>query len=274
MLTPTHKLSRKHSRRGFTLIELLVVVSIIALLTAILLPSLRSAREQAKMAVCRNNLRGIWTGVLMYVLDNRDRVPFLEDATITDPDADPFDPQYPTSVGVVMQGYIEQGSWVCPSAIRGYPYNAGRGAWKMTYYFNAWPIGEGEPFDSSKNTTSAGGVFDPTVSNYYLFDGRPVRLLDGRRYVSWGLNQNRRGYWNVRRPLVSDLLGGEYEQGRPKYPHRGKVAARTDLQYARDQFETNSGGPGKKPAYLELHADGERTEIFLTRYWKPHWPGY
>ena len=53
-------------KSGFTLIELLVVVSIIALLISILLPSLKRAREQAKMAACIANLKGISTASITY----------------------------------------------------------------------------------------------------------------------------------------------------------------------------------------------------------------
>lgn len=57
-------------RRGFTLIEVLVVVAIIALLVAILLPSLSAAREQARRAVCLSNKKQIALALGSYMSAN------------------------------------------------------------------------------------------------------------------------------------------------------------------------------------------------------------
>jgi prepilin-type N-terminal cleavage/methylation domain-containing protein len=57
-------------QKGFTLVELLVVIAIIALLMSILMPSLGRAREQAKNAVCKSNLRQWGTVYSMYTNDN------------------------------------------------------------------------------------------------------------------------------------------------------------------------------------------------------------
>jgi type II secretory pathway pseudopilin PulG len=63
---------------------LLVVVSIIALLIAILLPSLRRARQHSRATVCLSQLRTLGQGLSMYAFDNNDvmlpgRMPNLGD---------------------------------------------------------------------------------------------------------------------------------------------------------------------------------------------------
>ena len=56
--------------RGFTLVELLVVIAVIAILMAILMPSLKLAKDQAYAAVCVSNLRTLSLGWFMYADDN------------------------------------------------------------------------------------------------------------------------------------------------------------------------------------------------------------
>ncbi len=58
------------TKQRFTLIELLVVIAIIMILTSLLLPSLKMAREQARLASCRSNLKQLGTACLLYADSN------------------------------------------------------------------------------------------------------------------------------------------------------------------------------------------------------------
>ena len=60
-------------RRAFTLIELLVVIAIIAVLAALLLPSLKRARETAVSVICSTNQRQIGLHLAVYAQDHDDR---------------------------------------------------------------------------------------------------------------------------------------------------------------------------------------------------------
>jgi prepilin-type N-terminal cleavage/methylation domain-containing protein/prepilin-type processing-associated H-X9-DG protein len=60
---------------GFTLIELLVVIAIIAILAAILLPVLASARIRAQRAQCMDNIKQLSAGVIVFSGDHNDTFP-------------------------------------------------------------------------------------------------------------------------------------------------------------------------------------------------------
>src|SRR5262245_55118871 len=66
--------SKNRHRSGFTLVELLIVFAIIAILAALLLPALSTAKSQGKRASCVNNLRQLALCWRMYSADNNEKL--------------------------------------------------------------------------------------------------------------------------------------------------------------------------------------------------------
>ncbi len=103
------------NRKAFTLIELLVVIAIIAILAAMLLPALSTARERARTASCINSMRQLGLAVQMYQHDYDGYLIISGNWTIGG--------EWPTSRYFREKGYMAQmNTWVCPSMFP-YGYN-------------------------------------------------------------------------------------------------------------------------------------------------------
>ena len=75
---------------AFTLIELLAVITIIAMLAGMISPSLQRVRAQAETTACQSNLRQIGTAVWLYIPDNGNKFPSINN---------PWGKQYFTNEG-------------------------------------------------------------------------------------------------------------------------------------------------------------------------------
>src|ERR1700761_8919939 len=105
-------ISKEHlmRTRGFTLIELLVVVAIIALLIAILLPSLGKARENARIAVCGTHLRNIAQANLMYIDQNNNAMITAQYDIVAGAAVSQF-----WATDLAVQGYLPSKNNISPS---------------------------------------------------------------------------------------------------------------------------------------------------------------
>src|SRR5436189_2737146 len=188
-----------NDKRAFTLIELLVVIAIIAILAALLLPTLSRAKETGRRTACVSNLRQINLAIRLYADDYSDSLPVL-------PDPNP----YPNGVGAyykqLVKGYLgltgppsrNEKAFVCPSD-RVLQTQIGHAF--TSYTFNGYEVGPGaipritgQKLGAIKSPAKAvlagewpaffGGSWHPLVNGDYSEAKAVLSFVDGHASFS------------------------------------------------------------------------------------------
>jgi len=100
-------------RCAFTLVELLAVLAILGLLAGMLTPAIRQARAKAENAACISNLRQIGTAVWLYVPENGNRFP-----SINNPWGEPIFTNGQTMIEALGTYGITEKVLACPADLR------------------------------------------------------------------------------------------------------------------------------------------------------------
>jgi prepilin-type N-terminal cleavage/methylation domain-containing protein/prepilin-type processing-associated H-X9-DG protein len=184
--------------RGFTLIELLVVIAVIAILAALLLPVLATAKQRVYQTSCLNNLRQLQIGWLLYAHEQNDLLPLNVEGE-TDADAS-WSTTNSWVVGDVMVSadlsLIREGSifpyvndtqvYHCPSdrSVMGNPATLRSRSYALDYYLNGEILHETDltPTTFTGVATRYGGISSP--SKVFVFaDESAMTINDGEFIV-------------------------------------------------------------------------------------------
>jgi len=136
------EIQKLKTQPAFTLIELLVVITIIAILAAILLPALASAKERAKRTACLNNLRQAGVACILAAGDNSDLLTPAGRSTATTPPVQPIQSDtnnmsVRASAGLVINTNGSVNFWSCPNRPGLANLNAANGQWTLDYAYFA-----------------------------------------------------------------------------------------------------------------------------------------
>ena len=166
-----------HARRAFTLIELLVVIAIIALLMAILMPTVEAVRKETKDVMCRSNLRQWGKIFMMYTMDNNGYFASASSGELW--------------TKTLERYYSEPGLRCCPTAVKpAFPQGAAN-PWGGK--FSAWGV-----FDDTFAALGLEGLYGSYGMNGYASNPSP------------GVTVNPWGYDTTNNWQGPDVKGGAY----------------------------------------------------------------